>query len=39
VEKPATTANAITLEQVKTVAHTVKTLGGLQRATEVLEVI
>jgi len=39
VEKPATTGGTITLDQVKKVAQTVKTLGGLQRATEVLEVI
>ena len=29
----------ITLEQIKNVAHTIKTLGGLPRLTEVLEVI
>jgi len=39
VEKPITTAGTITLEQVKQVAQTVKSLGGLQRATEMLDVI
>ena len=39
VEKPAKPADTITLDQVKLVAQTVKSLGGLQRATEVLEVI
>ncbi|MGA2253851.1 MAG: hypothetical protein ABSG53_04245 [Thermoguttaceae bacterium] len=39
VEKPATSGVTITLEQVKMVAQTVKTLGGLQHVTEVLEVI
>ena len=38
VEKP-TNGGTITLEQVKKVAHTIKTLGGFQRVTEVLEVI
>src|SRR5271157_5243159 len=39
VERPTKPNDTITLEQVKKVAQTVKTLGGLQRATEVLEVI
>jgi len=39
VEKPATAGGAITLDHIKKVAQTVKSLGGLQRATEVLEVI
>jgi uncharacterized Zn finger protein (UPF0148 family) len=39
VEKPATSGGTITLDQVKKVAQTVKTLGGVQRMTEVLEVI
>ncbi len=39
VEKPATNGSTITLEQIKLVAHTIKTLGGLQRVTEVLAVI
>ncbi len=38
-EKPATNGGTLTLEQVKKVAHTIKTLGGCQRVTEVLEVI
>ena len=38
VEKP-TNGGTITLDQVKKVAHTIKTLGGFQRVTEVLEVI
>ena len=38
VEKP-TNGGTITLEQIKKVAHTIKTLGGYQRATEVLAVI
>ena len=38
-EKPATNGGTLTLEQVKKVAHTIKTLGGYQRVTEVLEVI
>ncbi len=38
VEKP-TNGSTITLEQIKKVAHTIKTLGGLQRVTEVLAVI
>ena len=39
VAKPATNGGTITLEQVKKVAHTIQTLGGIQRVTEVLEVI
>ena len=39
VEKPTTNGGAITLDQVKKVAHTIKTIGGFQRVTEVLEVI
>ena len=39
VEKPATNGGTITLDQVKKVAHTIKTLGGFQRMTEVLAVI
>ncbi len=38
VEKP-TNGGTITLDQVKKVAHTIKTLGGFQRVIEVLEVI
>jgi threonine aldolase len=38
VEKP-TNGGTITLEQVKKVAHTIKTLGGFQHVIEVLEVI
>ena len=38
VEKP-TNGGAITLEQVKKVACTIKTIGGFQRVLEVLEVI
>ncbi len=38
VEKP-TNGSTITLAQVKLVAHTVQTLGGYQRMTEVLAVI
>jgi len=39
VEKPAKPNGTITLEQIKKVAQTIKTLGGYQRMTEVLEVI
>jgi hypothetical protein len=39
VEKPAKIGNTITLDQVKKVAHTIKTIGGYQRVLEVLEVI
>jgi hypothetical protein len=39
VEKATTNGGTITLEQVKKVACTVKTLGGIQRVLEVLEVI
>jgi len=38
VEKPANDGT-ITLEQVKKVAHTIQTIGGLQRVLEVLNVI
>jgi hypothetical protein len=38
VEKP-TNGGTITLEQIKKVAHTIKTLGGLQRVGEVLSLI
>ncbi len=38
VEKPSN-GSTITLEQVKKVAHTINTLGGIQRVTEVLAVI
>jgi hypothetical protein len=38
VEKP-TNGSTITLDQIKKVACTIKTLGGLQRVTEVLSVI
>ena len=38
VEKPIN-GGTITLEQVKKVAHTIKTLGGIHRVEEVLEVI
>jgi hypothetical protein len=39
VERPATAGGTITLEQIKQVAQTVKSLGGLRCATEILEVI
>jgi hypothetical protein len=39
VEKPTTNGGTITLEHVKKVARTVKTLGGFQRVTEILAVI
>jgi hypothetical protein len=39
VEKPTMNGGTITLEQVKKVAHTIKTLGGYQRVTGVLEII
>ena len=39
IEKPATNGGTITLEQIKKVAHTIQTLGGFQRMTEVLAVI
>ncbi len=39
VEKLAKNGDAITLDQIKKVAHTIKMLGGLQRVTEVLAVI
>ncbi len=38
VETP-TNGGTITLEQVKRVAQTIKTIGGIQRVTELLEVI
>ena len=38
VEKP-TNGGTITLDQVKKVAHTIKSLGGFQHVIEVLEVI
>jgi len=37
IEKPATNGGTITLEQVKKVAQTIKTMGGYQRMIEVLE--
>jgi hypothetical protein len=39
VEQPAKNGGTLTLDQVKQVARTVKTLGGFQRMAEVLEVI
>ncbi len=39
VEKPTKNGDTITLEQVKKVAQTVKTMGGYQRMIEVLDVI
>ncbi len=39
VETPAKNGGTITLDQVKKVAHTIWTIGGLQRVTDVLEVI
>ncbi len=39
VETPTKNGGTITLDQVKKVAHTIKTLGGVQRVAEVLEVI
>jgi len=39
VEKPAANGGTITLEQVKEVAQTIKTIGGYQRMIEVLETI
>ena len=39
VEKPTNGGGTITLDQVKKVAQTIKTLGGFQRMTEVLAVI
>jgi arginine repressor len=38
-ETPTKNGGTLTLEQVKKVAHTIRTLGGYQRVTEVLEVI
>jgi hypothetical protein len=39
VEKPTKNGDTITLEQVKKVAQTIKTMGGCQRMIEVLDVI
>jgi hypothetical protein len=39
VEKQSTNGGTITLDQVKMVAHTIKSLGGIDRVEEVLEVI
>jgi len=39
VAKPTTNGSTITLEQVKKVAQTIKTIGGYQRVIEVLDVI
>ena len=39
VEKPAKNGDTITLEQIKKVAYTIRTIGSLERVTEVLEVI
>jgi len=39
VEKPTTNGGTITLEQVKKVAQTIKTIGGYERVIEVLDVI
>jgi len=39
VETPAKNGGTITLDQVKKVAHTIKTLGGFHRVSEVLDVI
>jgi hypothetical protein len=39
VETPAKNGATVTLEQIKKVAQTVKTLGGLMQVTEVLETI
>ena len=39
VEKPTKAGDTITLDQVRKVAQTIKTVGGFQRVTEVLEVI
>jgi DNA/RNA endonuclease YhcR with UshA esterase domain len=39
VEKSAANVGTITLDQVKKVAQTIKTLGGYQRVTELLEII
>lgn len=38
-EKPAKANGTITLEQIKKVAQTIRTMGSYQRMTEVLEVI
>ncbi len=39
VEKPMKPADTITLDQVRKVAQTVKTMGGFQRMVEVINVI
>ena len=39
VEKPTKNGDAITLELVKKVARTIKTIGGFQRMLDVIEVI
>ena len=39
MEKPTKAGATVTLEHVKKVAQTIKTLGGYKRVTEVLEVI
>ena len=39
VEKPVKNGDAITLEQIKKVAQTIRSIGGFQRVLEVLEVI
>lgn len=39
VEKPSKPGDTITLEQIRTVAQTVKAMGGFQKMVEVLEVI
>ena len=39
VDKPAKNGETVTLTQVKLVAATIKTLGGMQRVTEVLAAI
>jgi len=39
VAKPAANGNGITLEQIKTVAQTVKAIGGYQKMAELLVVI
>jgi hypothetical protein len=39
IEKPANSGDTITLERVKKVAQTIKTVGGFKRVIEVLDVI
>lgn len=39
VKKPTKVGDTITLDQVKRVARAIKTMGGFQRASEVLDVI